>query len=207
MKGLIIKEFYSSGKSMIIADVSVALLALALSFSPMPKLMLFFFWLLISIVIMYPAFSISADAEKGFHICAETLSVSKADIIISKFRASWILAVISVAMGFVGIMIHSSVYGGANIAEELKGTLFVLETGIIFGSLFQILTIKKIKVGSFIPALYGGMGHSVYSIAFELFGQFEKQGIILLIFGLLAVVSYIFSYFKCISVYEKGVIK
>ncbi len=207
MKGLIIKEFYSSGKSMIIIDILFSLLILGLSFSPMPELMLFFFWLLVSFVVMYPAFSISTDGEKGFHICAETLPVSKAEIIISKFRVSWILAVFSVIIGFVGIMIHSFVYGGANIAEELKGILFVLEVGTIFGSLFQILTIRKIKIGSFLPALYGGFGYPSFRTAFELFPKFQNQGVILLVFGLLAVACYIFSYFKCISVYEKGVIQ
>jgi len=207
LKGLIIKEFYDEGKSMIIVNISVALLIIALSFTPITELMLFFLWPLISIVTMYPTFSIFADAQKGFHICAETLPVSKDQIIISKFKVSWILAFFSAIIGFVGIMIHFLFYGGANIAEELRSVLFILAVGVVFSSVFQIFMIKKVKPGSLMPALYGGMGYTVSMTAYEIFLMFEKQGMILLICGIFAIATYIFSYFKCIDIYKKGVIQ
>lgn len=207
MKGLIIKEFYGEVKGMLIIHLVWAILTLTLSFTPVTQNILFLFWLSISLVILYPAFSLTKDFEKGFHICSETLPVSKAEIIISKFKVSWILAVFPAVITFVAMIIHLSIYGGENFAEELRCDLFILAVGVVFSSLFQIFMIKKAKPGNLLAGLYGGMGYAVSTTAYEIFPMFENQSLILLIFGILAVVSYVFSYFKCIDIYKKGVIR
>ncbi len=207
MKGLIIKEFYGEGKGLLVLYIALAIFNIILAFTPMTQMMLFLFWINIHFLILYPAMSLSKDTGNGFHICADTLPVSKFEIIISKFKVSWIMAIFPVAFTFAGMLIHFGIYSGANIAEDLKGVLFALETGIICNSLSQILMIKKINAGSYFNAFFVGAGYSISLIAYVIFNGFENQGIILLIFGIIAVVSYVFSYFKCIDIYKKGVIQ
>jgi len=207
LKGLLITEFYGEAKGMLILYIFWAIIDLVLAFTPITQFILFLFWLGISLVILYPSFSLTKDFEKGFHICAETLPVSKDQIIISKFRVSWIFAVFPTVITFVAMIIHLSIYGGDNFAEELRSALFILAVGVVFSSVFQIFMIKKVKPGSLMPALYGGMGYTVSMTAYEIFPMFEKQGMILLICGIFAIATYIFSYFKCIDIYKKGVIQ
>lgn len=206
MKGLIIKEFYGEGKGLLVLYIALAIFSPILAFTPMTDMMLFLFLINVHFLSLYPAMSLSKDTEKGFHICADTLPVSKSEIIISKFKVSWIIAIFPVVFTFVGMIINFGIYGRLDIAESLKGILFALEIGIICNSLSQVLMIKK-NAGSSFNALFVGAGYSISLIAYVFFNRFENQSLILLVCGILAVACYIFSYFKCISIYEKGVIQ